>query len=364
MGLQAITRSRRKKERSAVQHVAIDLGSKESQVCVRQPDEQIVFERKHPTRKLGELMRTWPPSRVILETSSEAFKIADAARAAGHEVRVVPSTLAKQLGVGERGIKTDERDARQLSKVSCKVDLPSVHVPTAEGRELRALLRSRETLIEARTKLLNRVRGWLRTQLWKLRGGGTSTLPERVRGRAQEQNTPLPSHIESTLRIIEALNQQLHELDKETLQRAKASALCRRLMTVPGVGPITALSFVATVDDVSRFQSAHLVQSYLGLTPGEDSSSQRQRRTSITKAGSSSMRRTLIQAAWAAFLRKPNEPMVQWAAQIAERRGKFIAVVALARKLTGILFALWRDQTTYQSAKTTYQSAKATMPPA
>jgi transposase len=351
MGLQAITRSRRKKERSAVQHVAIDLGSKESQVCARTANEQIVFERKHPTAKLGELMRSWPPSRVILETSSEAFRIADSAREAGHEVRVVPATLAKQLGVGERGIKTDQRDARQLSKVSCKVDLPSVHIPTTPTRELRSFLRSRETLVETRTKLVNHVRGWMRTQLWKVRTGTTQSFPDRVRGRANEQGIPLPQHLEQVLLVIDALNAQLKEADTEVRRRARESSVCCRLMSIPGVGPITALSFVAAIDDVSRFPSAHRVQSYLGLTPGENSSSERRQRTSITKAGGASVRRTLIQAAWICFFRSPKEPMTRWAKQIAERRGKFIAIVALARKLTGIMFALWRDETSYQATR-------------
>src|SRR6187200_2677279 len=83
MGLQL------KERRSAVQHVAIDLGSKESQVCIRSADGTILVEKKHPTRKLEELMQTLGPSRVVLETSSESFRVADAAKRAGHEVRVV-----------------------------------------------------------------------------------------------------------------------------------------------------------------------------------------------------------------------------------------------------------------------------------
>ena len=196
-------------------HVAIDLGSKESQVCIRQPDGSIVVEKKHPTRRLGEWMKQWSPSRVILETSSEAFGVADAALAAGHEVRVVPATLAKQLGVGERGVKTDQRDARQLSKVSCRIDLPSVHIPSTEARQLRAIVRSREALVETRTKLINRVRGWLRTQLWKLRGRGTATLPERLRAQALQQDQQLPTHIEQVLLVIEVLNVQLKAADHQ-----------------------------------------------------------------------------------------------------------------------------------------------------
>lgn len=332
-------------------HVAIDLGSRESQVCIRRQDGTIVLEEKHPTRKLGDWMLQWPASRVILETSSEAFRIADAARSAGHEVRVVPATLAKQLGIGMRGIKTDERDARTLSEVSCRIDLPSVHIPTAEARELRSVIRSRQLLVETRTKTINHVRGWLRTQLWKLRGGASTTFPDRVRGRAAESGQPLPSHIERVLLVIEGLNLQLKEANRQVHKLARESQTCGRLMTIPGVGPITALSFVAALDNVSRFPHAHMVQSYLGLTPGENSSSLRQRRTGITKAGASSVRRALIQAAWAAFLRHPNQPMVRWAAQIADRRGRFVAIVALARKLAGVMFALWRDGTSYQPSR-------------
>jgi transposase len=342
MGLQG------KKEKSAVNHVAIDLGSKESQVCVRSADGAVVHEKKHPTRALEPWLKSIPPSRVILETSSEAFRVADAAKAAGHEVRVVPGTLAKQLGIGERGIKTDLRDARKLSEVSTRIDLPSVHIPTTEARELRSLVRSREALISTRTKLVNHARGWLRTMLLKIRGGATNTFPDRMRAAAVQHQQPIPPHIEQVLVVIDALNLQVLASDREMRQRVQASELCRRLMSVPGVGPVTTLSFIAAVDDVSRFKHAFRLQSYLGLTPGEDSSSERERRTSITKAGSTSVRRTLIQAAWVALLRRPNDPMVQWATKIAARRGKFIAVVALARKMAGVLYALWRDQTTYR----------------
>lgn len=332
-------------------HVAIDLGSKESQVCVRSADGAVLYEKKHPTRSLEGLMKSWPKSRVVMETSSEAFRVADAAQAAGHEVRVVRATLSKQLGVGERGVKTDLRDARKLSEVSTRIDLPSVHIPTTEARELRSLVRSREMLISSRTRMVNHARGWLRTLLFRVRPGATGTFPDRLRAAAAQHNQPVPQHIEQILAVIDALNVQVLASDRQIRQLVRASELCRRLMTVPGVGPVTALSFVAAIDDVSRFEYAYQLQSYLGLTPGEDSSSERQRRTSITKAGSTSVRRTLVQAAWAAFLRHPDDPMVKWAKQIADRRGKFIAIVALARKMSGILYALWRDETSYRREK-------------
>lgn len=334
-----------------MQHVAIDLGSKESQVCIRREDGTILVEKKHPTRKLGELMRTLPASRIVLETSSESFRIADQALEAKHEVRVVPATLARQLGVGERGVKTDQRDARKLSEVSCRIDLPSVHIPTREARELRSMLRSREALVTARTRLVNHVKGWMRTQLLRLRSGSTATLPERLRGHATTQQQPLPAHIEEALAVLDVLTVQITASNRRVKKQAAEHEVARRLMTIPGVGPITALTFIAAVDRIERFEHAHHLQSYVGLTPGENSSSERERRTGISKAGSTSVRRTIVQAAWATIRVAPSSPMVRWATQIAERRGKFIAVVALARKLAGIMFALWRDTSTYSSQR-------------
>jgi transposase len=339
-------------------HIGIDLGSQESQVCVRAPDGVLLEEKKVPTRRLSALMKLWPQSRVVVETCSEAFHIADEAKALGHEVRVVPATLVRTLGVGARGIKNDQRDARVLSEVSSRIDLPSVHVPSTLARELKSMCGSREVLVETRTKLINNVRGWLRTQLWRIRKGSTGSFAGRVRASVVAQTRTLPEHIERQLAVIETVHQQVTLADKQVAKFANEHPVCRRLMTVPGVGPVTAVRFVAALDEVSRFPNAHALQSYLGLTPGENSSSERQRRTGITKAGPIELRRALVQAAWSAFRTRPNEPMVAWATQIAARRNKFVAVVALARKIAGILFAMWRDGATYRPTK-----AAMEMPP-
>lgn len=334
-----------------MEHVAIDLGSRESQICVRQADGTILEEKRLPTRKLAEDLRRRSCSRVVMETSAEAFKIADAALSCGHEVRVVPATLVKTLGVGARGVKSDLRDARTLSQVSCQIDLPSVHIPSHESRELKSICGSRDVLIEARTRVINNVRGWLRTQLWRVRSGAVRTLPGRVRAHARAYELTLPEHIERQLVVIEEICVQVKAADRQLDIASRDSALCRRLMTVPGVGPVTAVRFMAAIDDVSRFRKAHALESYLGLTPGEDSSAERQRRTGITKAGPSALRRCLIQGAWSAFRTAPTQPMVAWATRIALRRSKYIAIVALARKMAGILFALWRDGTSYRPSK-------------
>lgn len=331
-----------------MQHVAIDLGGRESQVCVRAEDGRILHESKIATVALGSFLKRQPPSRVVLETCAEAFGVADQVLSYKHEVRVVPATLVRSLGVGARRIKTDRRDAQVLSEVSCRIDLPSVHVPTELARERRCMCGAREELISVRTALINCARGWARTQLLKLKSGDAVTFSARVREAASKQPSGLPEYIERVLKTVDTLNEQLTAADKELEELAARDPLCQRLMSVPGVGPVTSMRFVAAIDDVSRFPNAHAVQSFLGLTPGENSSSERRQRTGITKAGPAAVRRALTQAAWNLRRYRPLDPITQWAAQIEQRRGKFVATIAVARKLAGVLFALWRDGTRYE----------------
>lgn len=331
-----------------MQHVAIDLGGRESQICVRSSEGQVLQEGKVETGRLASFLKVQPASRVVLETCAEAFCVADLALSCQHEVRVVPATLVRSLGVGARRVKTDRRDAQVLSEVSCRIDLPSVHVPTQTARQRRSLCGMREELVAARTSLINCVRGWARTQLLKLRSGVPSTFVQRVTKAALQQPEGLPPYVDQLLTVIESLNEQIAAADKTLLRMAMEDTLCKRLMSVPGVGPVTSLRFVAALDDVSRFPNAHAVQSYLGLTPGENSSSERRQRTGITKAGPAAVRRALTQAAWNFRRSRPTDPISVWAAQIEQRRGKFIATIAVARKLAGVLFALWRDGSRYE----------------
>jgi transposase len=330
-----------------VDHVAIDLGGRESQICVRSSDGKIVEERRIATAALVRYLEKRAPSRVIVETCTEAFAVADAALSFGHEVRVVPSTLVRALGVGQRGLKYDRRDARVLSEASCRIDLPSVHVPSKQSRQRKTQCGMREALVQARTQLINTVRGWMRAEGVRIRSGKAETLPLRVR----EQVKQLPSYVERQLLAIDALTEQIDEADRELSSEAKKNELCRRLMTVPGVGPVTSLRFAAALDEISRFDHAHAVESYLGLVPGEHSSSEHQRRLSITKAGSPRLRWALTQAAWSARRCRGHHPMVAWSLEVERRRGKAVAVVALARKIAGVLYAIWRDGTTYQAER-------------
>lgn len=332
-------------------HLAIDLGSRESQICLRNSEGKILDEERRPTTGLGKYLAGIEKCRVVVESCAEAFAVADVARKAGHEVKVVPTSLVRALGVGSRGIKNDVRDAQNLSKVSCRMeDLPSVHVPGEVSRERKAMSAMRESSVEVRTKLVNTARSWLRTQgVGVLAGGTLPTFPGRYRRHVEKKGRRLPSHVERVLQMIEDLNPKIAEADKELEATAEQDPTCKLLMTAPGVGPVTAVRFAAAIDEVERFEDAHGVESYLGLIPGESSSgdAKKKRMKGITKAGPPRVRWALTQAAWTAMRCRKHDPMVQWARQIEARRGKKVAVIALVRKLAGVLFAMWRDGKAY-----------------
>jgi transposase len=152
---------------------------------------------------------------------------------------------------------------------------------------------------------------------------------------------------------MQRVNAPLAALEQHTATMAQGDEVVERWRTAPGVGPLTALSFVAPLDEVERFDNAHQVESSLGLVPREWSSGEQQQRGKITKQGSGRMRALLVGAAWRILCRKGTMggKLRHWAERIASRRGKRVAVVALARRLAGILYALWRDGSVYDEAR-------------
>ena len=334
-----------------MEHIGVDLGGRESQICIRNNEGKIIQETRVATSALGVYLSQRSHSRIVMETCAEAFHVADAAKAAGHEVNVVPATLVRSLGVGARGIKTDVRDARLQSELSCRMkELPRVHVPSQPARELKTMLNMRDGLVAARTEISNAVRGYLRGQLMRVRCT-PETMPKRIRAALLALPTGLPEFIERQLIVLDTLNAQIKAADEELSNRVASCPICCLLMTAPAVGPVTAARFVSSIDDVSRFPSAHALESYLGVTPGESSSSERVRRTGITKAGPSAVRRCLTQVCWTIFRLRPHDPIAEWGRRIAERRNKQVAICAMVRKLAGVLYAMWRDQRRYEPGR-------------
>jgi transposase len=207
----------------------------------------------------------------------------------------------------------------------------------------------REALLRSRTKLINVTKGYLRTIGERAPMRHAGRMIAHLRDKLPQAAQPL----EPVLQVIEALNQSLKQLDGELEALAASNRLAQRLQTAPGVGVVTSLRYLATLDDASRFRNGAAVGSYVGLVPSEHSSGQARRKGGITMGGSAPLRAVAVQAGWAALRsrRHRNDPMLCWARAIARRRGRRIAVVALARKLMGILFAMWRDGAAYDATR-------------
>jgi transposase len=192
------------------------------------------------------------------------------------------------------------------------------------------------------------IRSLLRQEGYRLPASSSARLSARLADLA------LPAALRETIRplqrTVEALTTEIAGVDERLATQAQADPIVQRLQSVPGVGPVVALTFRAFVDDVGRFTSAGQVSAAIGLVPCEDSSAERRHRGHITKAGPRELRSLLVQAAWACWRSKASGTLRAWVERLAGRRGKRIAVVALARRLSRILFALWRDQSVFVAA--------------
>jgi transposase len=199
-----------------------------------------------------------------------------------------------------------------------------------------------------RSGTISVVRALLRQSGYRLPGASSERVPARL------ATLVLPTALAETLaplrRIVEQLTGEIAGLDARCETQARGDAIVRRLQTVPGVGPVVALTFRAYVDDVARFANASQVSAAMGLVPREDSSAERRHRGHITKAGPSEVRSLLVQAAWACWRSTGSASLRAWADRVAARRGRRIAVVGLARRLSRILYAIWRDQSMFDAA--------------
>jgi transposase len=247
-----------------------------------------------------------------------------------------------------RKVKTDRRDVAALAEANRRGWYRATHRVSAAQREVRQILRSRRQLVTMRSGTVSLLRALLRQSGYRLASGSAETVPARL------ARLSLPAALTETLtplrRMIEALTTELVGVDARLQTHVATDPVVQRLQSVPGVGPIVALTFRAFVDEVARFGSAAQVSAAIGLVPREDSSAERHHRGHITKAGPRELRSLLIQGAWACWRNHGSASLRAWVERLAARRGRRIAVVALARRLSRILFAVWRDGSVFDAA--------------
>jgi transposase len=334
-------------------HIGMDAGMKVSHICeLTEAGEIIERPIRTERRRLHEIFGDRPKARILMEASTESEWIACCLEELGHEVIVADPNYAPMYAHRSRRIKTDRRDAHALAKACQLGAYRPAHRASPSQRDVRALLGIRELLVRTRTRWIVHIRTLLRRDGLRVAPGRAENFVARV--NRLPLSPELAARIAPVFALLTPLNAQIAELDGQVALRAREDERTRRLMTMPGVGPVTAVAFVATVDRVTRFRDAHQLESYIGLVPREWSSSETQRKGSITKAGNTRVRWLLVEAAWCILRRKKKAETTllrDWADQIARRRGNHVAAVALARRLAGILYAMWRDGTEYDPAQ-------------
>jgi transposase len=165
--------------------------------------------------------------------------------------------------------------------------------------------------------------------------------------------------IDPLLATVDVTDAQLAIIEQQLATLCVQEPIIAAMTTTPGVGTVVAATFMSVVDEAKRFQSAHQIESYVGVVPSEDSSGGKRRLGAISKKGNSYLRSLLVQTAWTIVRTSDkSDPLHLWVPQLIQRRGKRIAVVALARRLVGVLWAMWRDGTVYDANHLARQGAR------
>ncbi len=334
--------------------VALDLGSRIT-YCERQASRVVQRTQAKSLSDLTHLLGpNTPPAKVAFEACREAWFVHDQLEAWGHEPLMVDTTRVRQLGIGQHGRKTDRIDAETLATALEEGRLPLAHVLSPHRRALRLQLSVRRALVETRASSVTQIRALARAAGKSLPSCSTTHFLAHVRETPLDEMTR--AIIAPLVTLLEALNPQIAQVEQKLEHLCKEEPVIKRLATTPGVALIVAAVFVSVIDDAKRFRRAHHVESYVGLVPSENTSIRR-RLGSITKQGNSYLRAMLVQAAQSIFRLRADDPLKRWGEAIAQRRGKRIAVVAVARRLVGILWAMWRDGKDYNPTKLARASA-------
>ena len=336
----------------AAKTVGLDLGDRFSHVMVLDGQGQVVEEGRVATREeaLRKRFSGGPPMRIAMETGTHSPWVSRLLKACGHEVIVANSRKLRLIY--ENPSKDDRVDAlylARLARVEPALLSPVQHRGAGTQKDL-TLLRSRDVLVAARTQLINHVRGLVKSVGSRLpacsAGSFSKRACEQTPPSLQPALLPVVEEIASLTDRIKALDRQIQVLADEGYPQT------RLLRQVGGVGPITSLAFVLTLEAAERFGKSRTVGAFLGLAPGRKQSGARDPERRITRHGDRYLRRLLVNAAH--YILGPFGPdcdLRRFGTRIASRGGKNAkkrAIVAVARKLAILLHHLWRWADVYE----------------
>lgn len=337
--------------------VGLDLGDRYSHFYVIDAAGAYVEDGRVATTpsSIARWCGVMPPARIVIESSTQSPWLSRAVHAYGHEV-IVANARRLQL-IAHNDSKSDRVDAELLARVG-RVDpqlLAPIHHRSEATQVALAGLRTRDALVRARTLLVNHVRGSVKAVGGRIPHCSTESFPRQA---APALPAALAAQLTPVLEEIAGLSQQIRAADRRVEQQvATQYPEAQALMQVAGVGPLTALCFVLTLEDPARFPTSRTVGSYLGLRPRKRASSGSDPECHITKAGDALLRRLLVGSAQ--YILGPFGPdtdLRRWGLALAARGRKAAkkrAVVAVARKLAVLLHHLWRTQEPYVPCRAT-----------
>ena len=335
-------------------YIGLDVSVASTSVCAIGANGETMHEAKVPSDpgSLAEHLRELPGSVGVigLEAGPLSQWLHKGLIEAGFET-VLMETKRVKSALKAAPVKTDRRDAEGIAHLLRMGWFQPVHCKSVASQEKRALLTSRSALVEGLTRLELSVRGILRNFGLKLGRVSKGRWEERVRELTTD-NAMLSDVVEPILRLRAQMRNELAMMTNKIRILARSDATCRLLMTMPGVGPVTAVTFVTAVDDPARFRRARDIGAWAGLTPKRSQSGERDVSGEITRTGDVALRKALFQAATVMLHRSRRMSWLKsWAMRVATRRGTKRATTALARRMGVVLLRMWRDGTEFRFAR-------------
>lgn len=331
-------------------HAGLDVSLEETSICV--VDENGRIEREARAASEPEALGLWfeqsglVMERIGLEACSLTAWLHDGLCARGLPAICIETRRANAT-MRTMPNKTDRNDARAIAHMMRTGWFRQVHVKSSDCRRWRSLLVARRTILNQMRSIENVVRAILREDGLKLGTPSRAGFAPKVREMVEHRPAIL-SLVEPLLAVLATMAVQFAELTRRVVEIVRNEPVCRHLMQVPGVGPLTALAFRATIDRPERFRRSRDVGAHLGLTPSRYQSGETDIQGRISRCGDEIARTALYEAANVLLVRsKKWSSLRAWGLAVAKRRGMARARVAVARKLSVILHRMWCDGTDF-----------------
>ena len=330
--------------------VAVDLAKSVFEVAVSRSPGKVHESHRLSRGRFQKYFAVREPVEVLMEACGTAHHWGRTLEAMGHRVRLLPPGDVSRYRDGN---KTDRADAKALLEAARNDAIDAVPVKSLDQQAIAALHRIRSGYQQTRTARINAVRGHLREFGIMIPMGASRVVPmARVALEGDGVPAYLREVLEEVLDEIETLSLKAKAVHRRLERLSKQMPEAQALMTVPGIGVLTATALVSFVGDPRRFRSGRQLAAYLGLTPREFSSGTKRRLGRITKRGNTYVRMLLIHGARSALQagKRSHEPddLRTWALDVERRRGHNVATVALANKLARVAWRVWRDQRPFE----------------